>query len=168
MTVFLDGFPDKSQYRKFKIKTVEGIDDYSMMGEMVSRRFKRLSDAKNNENGRPWAREPPDLVVIDGGKGHLNAVLDRMHSDGVFGIPTVALAKKEELIFTPTRMRPIKLPRDSEALHILQHIRDQAHRFGITYHRKLRNRHVTRSKLDEIRGSWRETQAKPSRSLWIC
>jgi excinuclease ABC subunit C len=152
MTVFLDGFPDKSQYRKFKIKTVEGIDDYSMMAEMISRRFKRLSDPKNKEGGRPWAREPPDLVVIDGGRGHLNATLDRMHTDGVFGIATVALAKKEELVFTPARMRPIKLPRDSEALHILQHIRDQAHRFGITYHRKLRNRHVTRSKLDEIAG----------------
>jgi excinuclease ABC subunit C len=152
MTVFLDGFPDKSQYRKFKIKTVEGIDDYSMMAEMISRRFKRLRDSKNNESGRPWAREPPDLVVIDGGRGHLNAALDQMHSDGLFGISTVALAKKEELVFTPARMRPIKLPRDSEALHILQHIRDQAHRFGITYHRKLRNKHVTRSKLDEIAG----------------
>lgn len=152
MTVFLDGFPDKSQYRKFKIKTVEGIDDYSMMAEMISRRFKRLSECKDPDSGRPWAREPPDLVVIDGGKGHLNAVLDRMHADGVFGIPTVALAKKEELVFTPSRMRPIKLPRDSEALHILQHIRDQAHRFGITYHRKLRNKHVTRSKLDDISG----------------
>jgi excinuclease ABC subunit C len=152
MTVFVDGFPDKSQYRKFKIRTVEGIDDYSMMAEMISRRFKRLSESKNPENGRPWAREPPDLVVIDGGRGHLNAALNRMHSDGVFGIPTVALAKKEELVFTPSRMRPIRLPRDSEALHILQHIRDQAHRFGITYHRKLRSRHITRSRLDDISG----------------
>ncbi len=152
MTVFRDGFPDKTQYRKFKIKTVEGIDDYSMMAEMISRRFKRLKAPENDEGGKRWAREPPDLVVIDGGRGHLNAALDRMHSDGVFGIPTVALAKKEELVFTPARMRPIKLPRDSEALHILQHIRDQAHRFGITYHRKLRNKHVTRSKLDEIAG----------------
>ncbi len=152
MTVFMDGFPDKSQYRKFKIKTVEGIDDYSMMAEMISRRFKRLSEPKNPEGGRPWAREPPDLVIIDGGRGHLNAALNRMHGDGVFGIPTIALAKKEELVFTPSRMRPIKLPRDSEALHILQHIRDQAHRFGITYHRKLRSKHVTRSKLDEIAG----------------
>jgi len=152
MTVFLDGFPDKGQYRKFKIKTVQGIDDYSMMAEMISRRFKRLTEPKDPENKHPFAREPPDLVIIDGGRGHLNAALDRMHSDGVFGIPTVALAKKEELVFTPSRMRPIKLPRDSEALHILQHIRDQAHRFGITYHRKLRSRHITKSKLDDIAG----------------
>jgi excinuclease ABC subunit C len=152
MTVFVDGFPDKSQYRKFKIRTVEGIDDYSMMAEMIGRRFKRLTESNNSENDRPWAREPPDLVVIDGGRGHLNAALNRMHSDGVFGISTVALAKKEELVFTPARMRPVKLPRDSEALHILQHIRDQAHRFGITYHRKLRSRHITRSRLDDISG----------------
>jgi len=150
MTVFVDGFPEKSQYRKFKIKTVEGIDDYAMMAEMISRRFKRLSDT--NPEGKRWAKDPPDLVIIDGGKGHLNAALSQMHTDGIFGIPTVALAKKEELIFTPTRIRPIKLSKDSEALHIMQHIRDQAHRFGITYHRKLRSRHITRSELDEIPG----------------
>ena len=150
MTVFVDGFPEKNQYRKFKIKTVEGIDDYAMMAEMISRRFKRLSET--NAEGRRWAKDPPDLVVIDGGKGHLNAAINQMHTDGIFGIPTVALAKKEELIFTPTRVRPIKLSKDSEALHIMQHIRDQAHRFGITYHRKLRSRHVTKSELDEIAG----------------
>ena len=149
MTVFVDGFPEKSQYRKFKIKTVEGIDDYAMMAEMISRRFKRLSET--NPEGRRWAKDPPDLVVIDGGRGHLNAALDQMHSDGIFGIPTVALAKKEELIFTPTRIRPIKLSKDSEALHIMQHIRDQAHRFGITYHRKLRSRHITKSELTKFR-----------------
>ncbi|MDA4111457.1 MAG: excinuclease ABC subunit UvrC [Thaumarchaeota archaeon] len=151
MTVFVDGFPDKSQYRKFKIRTVTGIDDYSMMAEMISRRFKRLTEPKEYGK-RPWANDQPDLVIIDGGRGHLNAAIDRMHSDGIFGIPTVALAKKEELVFTPTRMRPIKLARDSEALHILQHIRDQAHRFGITYHRRLRSRNITKSKLDEIYG----------------
>jgi excinuclease ABC subunit C len=151
MTVFVDGFPEKSQYRKFKIRTVKGIDDYSMMAEMISRRFKRLIEPKE-DGKRPWANDQPDLVIIDGGRGHLNAALDRMHSDGIFGIPTVALAKKEELVFTPSRIRPIRLSRDSEALHILQHIRDQAHRFGITYHRRLRSRNITKSKLDEIRG----------------
>ncbi len=90
----------------------------------------------NERRKAPWAREQPDLVVIDGGRGHLNAALDRMRSDGIFGIPTIALAKKEELVFLPNRVIPVRLPRDSEALHVLQHIRDQAHRFGITYHRK--------------------------------
>ncbi|MGI0090823.1 MAG: excinuclease ABC subunit UvrC, partial [Nitrososphaerales archaeon] len=156
MTVFLDGFPQKSEYRKFRIRSVRGIDDYSMMAEMISRRFRRLYEANSSdEKGiikRRWASAQPDLVIIDGGRGHLNAALGQMHKDGVFGIPTVSLAKKEELIFAPGRVNPIKLPRDSEALHIFQHIRDQAHRFGITYHRKLRSKKVTKSALDGIRG----------------
>ncbi|MDG6996262.1 MAG: excinuclease ABC subunit UvrC [Nitrososphaerota archaeon] len=149
MTVFVDGFPEKSQYRKFKIKSVKGIDDYKMMAEMLNRRFKRLADAGVSKS---WAREQPDLVIIDGGRGHLNAALDQMHSDGIFGIPTVSLAKKEELIFLPNRVHPVRLPRDSEALYVVQHIRDEAHRFGITYHRKLRSKKLTHSALDEITG----------------
>jgi excinuclease ABC subunit C len=149
MTVFVDGFPEKSQYRKFRIKSVKGIDDYSMMAEMLSRRFKHLTDTKG---AKPWAKEQPDLVVIDGGRGHLNAALSQMSKDGVFGIPTVALAKKEEVIFSPDRRIPIRLAKDSEALHIFQHIRDQAHRFGITYHRNLRSKKITRSILDDIEG----------------
>lgn len=148
MTVFVDGFPEKSQYRKFRIKTVHGIDDYSMMSEMIGRRFRRLRDS---DNGR-WAKGQPDLVIIDGGRGHLNAALKEMHAEGIFGIPTISLAKKEELVFLPSRTSPIRLSRDSEALHVLQHIRDQAHRFGISYHRRLRSRKITRSALDEIPG----------------
>lgn len=151
MTVFTDGFPNKSEYRKFKIRTVKGIDDYSMMAEMISRRFKRLTDISESNNSK-WAQNPPDLVVIDGGKGHLNAALSQLRQDGIFGIPAVALAKKEELVFLPQRAFPLKLARDSEALHILQYIRDQAHRFGITYHRRLRSRKITRSKLDDVKG----------------
>ena len=154
MTVFVDGFPEKSEYRKFKIRTVSGIDDYSMMAEMIGRRFRRLIEPETMQGGKARKKEsdPPDLVVIDGGKGHLNAAIDQMHEDGVFGIPTVSLAKREELMFVPKRGLPIRLSRDSEALHILQHIRDEAHRFGITYHRKLRGREVTASLLDEIEG----------------
>src|SRR5579875_176744 len=162
MTVFTDGFPDKSQYRRFKIKTVSGIDDYSMMSEMISRRFRKLSEARGESGtheggaksgrGAAWARAQPDLVIIDGGRGHLNAVIDQMRDDGIFGVPTVALAKKEEIVFLPQRATPIRLSQDSEALHVLQHIRDQAHRFGITYHRKLRSKKITRSKLDDVRG----------------
>lgn len=153
MTVFVDGFPEKSEYRKFKIRTVSGIDDYSMMAEMIGRRFRRLIEPETTQGGKAKKKsDPPDLVVIDGGKGHLNAAIDQMHEDGVFGIPTVSLAKREELMFVPKRALPIRLSRDSEALHILQHIRDEAHRFGITYHRKLRGREVTASSLDEIEG----------------
>ena len=145
MTVFIDGFPDKSQYRKFGIRSVSGIDDYSMMAEMISRRFKHLSEAR-------FAREEPDLVIIDGGRGHLNAALDQMRRDNILGIPTVALAKKEELVFLPRRRMPLRLSRDSESLHILQHVRDQAHRFGVTYHRKLRSKKITGSVLDKVPG----------------
>ncbi|MDG6921983.1 MAG: excinuclease ABC subunit UvrC, partial [Nitrososphaerota archaeon] len=147
MTVFVDGFPEKSQYRKFKIRTVSKIDDYSMMAEMIDRRFRRL---KEGEEGKRWSQ--PDLVVIDGGKGHLRAALDQMHKDGIFGIPTISLAKREELVFRQDRALPLRLGRDSEALHILQHIRDEAHRFGITYHKNLRSRKITRSVLEEIPG----------------
>lgn len=152
MTVFVDGFPQKSEYRRFKIRTVSGIDDYSMMAEMVGRRFRRLIEPETKEGKKANKQDPPDLVVIDGGKGQLNAALDQMHEDGIFGIPTVSLAKREELLFLPKRALPIRLGRDSEALHILQHIRDEAHRFGITYHRKLRGREVTASSLDGIEG----------------
>ena len=159
MTVFTDGFPDKSQYRRFKIKTVRGIDDYSMMAEMISRRFWRLRDearegpgaSKKTEQSR-WARNPPDLVVIDGGRGHLSAAMEQMRRDGVFGIPTIALAKKEELVFLPGRASPLALPRDSEALHVLQHVRDMAHRFGISYHRRLRAKKTSKSALDDVPG----------------
>ena len=149
MTVFVDGFPEKNQYRKFKIKTVKGIDDYSMMAEIISRRFQRLAEGDSKKR---WAKSQPDLVVIDGGRGHLNAALDQMHKDGIFGIPTIALAKKEELVFRPDRVIPLKLSHDSEALHILQHVRDEAHRFGITYHKKLRSKKITKSILDDIHG----------------
>ena len=147
MTVFSDGFPQKSEYRKFRIKKVNRIDDYSMMAEMIGRRFRRLSD---NAGKKRWAQ--PDLVVIDGGRGHLNAALKQMHLDGIFGIPTIALAKKEELVFRPGRVIPLRLSKDSEGLHVLQHIRDEAHRFGITYHRRLRSKKITKSVLDDIPG----------------
>jgi excinuclease ABC subunit C len=161
MTVFTNGFPDRKAYRKFKIRTINGIDDYSMIQEMIGRRFRRLLDAnkkrnrRNNDNHQNWRNgyeEPPNLVVIDGGKGQLNAAVSRMHEDGIFGIPTISLAKREEEIFLPKRAFPIRLGRDSEALHILQHIRDEAHRFGITYHRGLRGKKMTESLLDTVGG----------------
>jgi excinuclease ABC subunit C len=105
----------------------------------------------SDENSRSFV-QPPDLILIDGGKGQLNAAIAEMHRDGVFGIPSIALAKKEELIFVPRRTIPIRLASESEALHILQHIRDEAHRFGITYHRNLRERKITESRLDLIDG----------------
>lgn len=130
MVVFRDGRPAKGDYRRYKIATVQGIDDYSMMREVVSRRYSRVSKE----------RDPPDLVVIDGGAGHLKAAIGAMREIGVFGLPAIGLAKKEEKIFVPRRQAPIVFPRDSKALHILQHIRDEAHRFAVSYHRRLREK----------------------------
>lgn len=144
MVVFRDGKPSNNDYRRYKIATVQGIDDYSMMREVVSRRYSRASKE----------RDPPDLVVIDGGPGHLRAAVEAMRGIGVFGIPTVGLAKKEEKIFAPNRSDPIVLPRDSKALHILQHIRDEAHRFAVSYHRRLRGKallnQVKNSEIEQI------------------
>lgn len=151
MTVFMNGFPERKSYRKFRIKTVNGIDDYSMMQEMIGRRFRRLIE-ENSKQKKSGFEEPPNLVVIDGGKGQLNAALTQMHKDGIFGVPTISLAKREEEIFLPKKAFPIRLGKESEALHILQHIRDEAHRFGITYHRGLRGRKMTESLLDSIEG----------------
>src|SRR5437588_4151304 len=171
MVVFEAGRPKNSEYRRFKIKTVEGPNDFASHQEMLRRRFRR-SDPKVNiveaEAGEDnagdvegetdhqdaplhheWAL--PDLIIIDGGKGQLSAameVLQDLHID----IPTVGLAKENEEIFTPGSPDPIILPRSSQGLYMVQRIRDEAHRFGITYHRKLRSDRTFKSVLDEIPG----------------
>lgn len=145
MTVFEGGQPKKSDYRKFKIRTVEGPNDFASMQEVVRRRLERglSGDAKFGEL--------PDLMVIDGGKGQLSAVMEVERELGV-EIPTVGLAKQYEEVFQPDRRDPVLLPRNSQALFLLQRIRDEAHRFGLTYHRKLRSQRQSRSALDSIPG----------------
>ena len=169
MVVFEAGRPKSSEYRRFKIKTVEGPNDFASHQEMLRRRFRRQS-SNNSENEsaleenasedtpqieqetplqHEWAI--PDLIIIDGGKGQLSAameVLQELHID----IPTVGLAKENEEIFVPGSPDPIILPRSSQGLYMVQRIRDEAHRFGITYHRKLRSDRTFKSVLDEIPG----------------
>ncbi len=128
MSRFVDGRPDKSGYRKFKIKTVSGRDDYSMISEIVKRRYYRLAE----ENSKL-----PDLVLIDGGKGQLKAAQKSLQSVRV-NVPCASLAKKQEEVFVPKRNEPIIIPRKSQALKILQYARDEAHRFGVAYNRLLR------------------------------
>jgi len=128
MSRFVDGKPDKSGYRKFKIKTVSGRDDYAMIAEIVKRRYYRLLE----ENS-----ELPNLVLIDGGKGQLNAAERSLQSISV-KVQCASLAKQNEEVFVPKRKNPIIIPRSSSALKILQHARDEAHRFGVTYNRNLR------------------------------
>jgi len=155
MVVFVHGAPSKKDYRRFRIKSVIGANDVASMAEVVGRRFKRAQDdgAKRSVDGKenPWARMP-DLLIVDGGKGQLNAVREVMKELGVGHISTVGLAKQEEVIFVPGRQAPIVPPRNTEGLYLLQRIRDEAHRFAITYHRQLRQKAGTRSALDDVPG----------------
>ncbi len=146
MVVFEGGQPKKSDYRRFRIKWhPESPDDFAMMKEVITRRLREAleGDAK-------W-RTLPDLILIDGGKGQLNAALEAMHTLG-FEIPAIGLAKRHELIILPDTDEPLELPRHSKALHLLQRIRDEAHRFAVSYHRKLREQRAVKSPLDEIPG----------------
>ncbi len=142
LVAFDNGKPDKKNYRRFKIKTVEGVDDPAMMGEIVKRAYSR-----RKEEGKRM----PDLILIDGGKGQLGAVLASIHELGL-DINTAALAKEYEHIFLPGREAPVILPKDSPALKLVQRIRDEAHRFAVGYHRKLRGKRIKESELDAITG----------------
>ena len=161
MVVFEDGKPRPAHYRRFKVKTVEGVDDYESMREVLRRRFKRLSAARagggsiqteaGSEKGASWGIVP-DLVLIDGGKGHLSAALEVFLEMGLDDIPLAALAKENEWLFVPHTPEPIVLPRNSQALYLVQRIRDEAHRFAITYHRNLRSKSSLRSPMDLVTG----------------
>lgn len=216
MVVFENGAAKKSDYRKFKIKTVIGANDFASLQEMLRRRFKRYQDlqtrqlgqgdwegtaehappsdqaapaaapaADDNSNGAPldplaqpaednppkkkkgpvskgfntaerkndesWARMP-DLVIIDGGKGQLHAAQEVFAEMGIEGVKLISLAKREEEVFVPGKSESLRLPRNSQALYLLQRIRDEAHRFGITYHRSLRAKKGLHSQLDAIPG----------------
>jgi excinuclease ABC subunit C len=133
MVQFRDGKPDKSNYRRFKIKTVEGIDDFASIAEIVKRRYKRLADEQ-----APF----PDLVIIDGGKGQLSAARDALATLGSANLPVIAIAKREEEIYMPDDDFPLRLDKKSIALRYVQEIRDEAHRFAITYNRLLRKKKV--------------------------
>ena len=143
MVSFLGGWPDKKHYRKFRIKTVQGIDDYAMIRELLRRRYGRRA--------RKISPPLPDLVLIDGGKGHLSSAQKELKKLGLVKLPVIALAKRLETIYSPSG-EAINLPGDSKLLQLLQRIRDEAHRFAITYHHKLREKGVHKSSLDEIPG----------------
>jgi len=147
MVVFEDGKPKKSDYRRFKIKTVEGPNDFAMMQEVVGRRFKR---AKSEDEAEEW-QTMPDLVIVDGGKGQLSAALETLHSLDV-DVPIVGLAKVNEEIFVPGQSQPVILARDGQALFLVQRIRDEAHRFAVTFHRARRKKTDFKSALDELAG----------------
>lgn len=155
MVVMEDGLPKKQEYRRFKINGVVGQDDFAMMHEVITRRFKRYLAEKDLpvEEGAPRKfAYPPNLVLIDGGKGQLNAAQRAMDELGVEGVELASLAKKMEEVFRPGRSESIVLPRSSEALFLVMRIRDEAHRFAITYHRSLRGKEMVESAFDDIPG----------------
>lgn len=145
MVVFTNGEADKQQYRRFKIKTVEGANDFASMKETLSRRLNRAKE------GDESFATLPDLIIIDGGKGQLAFAKEALEQSG-FDIEIISLAKREEEVFLPDRNESVILPKDSYALKLLQRIRDEAHRFAITYHRKLRSKRQTDSRLKTIDG----------------
>ncbi len=187
MVVFENGAPRNAHYRRFKIKTVQGANDFAMMQEVLRRRFKRARHPQEETGGEesreqgaggreeePAGREQaesgtaaavaaataeadpwtilPNLVIVDGGKGQLSAAMEIMDELGVTEVPTVGLAKEREEIFQPGQSEPLLLPRTSQALYLVQRIRDGGHRFAITYHKTLRQKKGMRSLLDEVPG----------------
>ena len=143
MVTWKDGAFDKNHYRVFNIKTVEGADDFRSMSEAVERRYKRLVD---EEKGMP------DLILIDGGRGQLNAALSALQRLGVEGMSIAGLAKREEEIYLPHLEEPVLLQRNDPALQLLQMVRDETHRFAVSSHRKRRSKRTLRSELDDLSG----------------
>jgi excinuclease ABC subunit C len=155
MVVMEDGLPRPQEYRRFKIRTVEQNDDFAAMEEVLTRRLRAYlveRDKPVEERRRRFAY-PPQLLLVDGGQGQLNVALRVLTELGLEEeIPAAGLAKQFEEIYLPGRADPLRIPRTSEALYLLQQIRDEAHRFAITYHRKLRGKRMTASVLDDIPG----------------
>ncbi len=152
MVCFLQGQPAKKEYRKFHIKTVEGPDDYASMREIITRRYGRLK-----EEGKSM----PDLIVVDGGKGQLSAAVEALKSLGLYGdIPVIGIAKRLEEIYFPGDPFPLHINKKSESLKLLQHLRDEAHRFAITFHRDQRSKAALQSSLTEIKGIGEKTALK--------
>ncbi len=184
MVVFLDGRPATREYRRFRIKSIDGPDDFASMAEVMRRRFRRLGEQRQAERAEGYAlpaelnqpdteEQPdsegqpngeterssdegwgaiPDLVIVDGGRGQVSAAHDVMRNLAVDDIPLAGLAKREELLFVVDTAEPIRLDRRSQGMYLVQRIRDEAHRFAISYHRRLRAQRASRSPLDRIAG----------------
>jgi len=171
MVVFIDGRPEPKEYRRFRIRSGDTPDDFRMMAEVLRRRFSRVAklraetgalsldavgadEVPEDDGARPrdsgWAL--PDLVIVDGGKGQLSAAVGVMERLAITDVPLSGLAKRFEELYLPGRAAPVVLPRRSQALYLVQRIRDEAHRFAITYHRDVRGKRALRSELDDVEG----------------
>ena len=200
MVRFKNGRPDRSNYRRFKIKTVDGQDDFASIAEVVRRRYSRLLreavpnespadsqtgdsaqvsdedtvDAKGNSAASEKTRgnterrsNLPNLILIDGGKGQLNAACAELAKLGLGGIPAIGLAKEFEEVHLPGEKAPLRLPHEVGALKLLQRIRDESHRFANTYNAQLRLKKISESILDEFPKIWRSTQSRAVEEIWI-
>ncbi|MEW6308756.1 MAG: excinuclease ABC subunit UvrC [Bacillota bacterium] len=143
LVAFRQGLPDRTAYRRFKLRRSGTADDFAAMAEVISRRFRRVAAGE---------RDLPELVLVDGGKGQVGAAVAALAGLGLAGIPVAGLAKAAEHVFMADTPHPIVLPRNSEALQLLQRVRDEAHRFAVTYHRRVRGKRALRSSLDDIPG----------------
>jgi excinuclease ABC subunit C len=153
MVVMEDGIAKRSDYRRFKVKTLDQQDDFASMEEVLTRRFRNyLRERDEGAQAGKRFSYPPNLLVVDGGKGQLNVAVRVLEELGLEDISVASLAKKFEEVYLPNRSEPVRIPRDSEALYLLQQVRDEAHRFAITYHRQLRGKKMTTSALDGIPG----------------
>jgi len=151
MVVFEEGRPRSGEYRRFKIRTVVGPNDFASHQEVLRRRFRRAKDGDEGaEEALRWAM--PDLVIIDGGKGQVSAAKEVLDELGLHDLPLAGLAKEREELFRPGISEPVVLPPTSTALYLVQRLRDEAHRFAITYHRDLRSKRQTRSAFDDLPG----------------
>lgn len=143
LVVFADGKPKKSEYRKFKIRTVEGPNDFASMQEVIERRYARLLQEKNIL---------PDLIMVDGGKGQLSSAIEVLNKLKLNTVPIIGLAKRLEEVFLPKQNEPVQLPRTSSGLRLMQQIRDEAHRFAVTFHRSVRTKRIIQTELAIIQG----------------
>jgi excinuclease ABC subunit C len=143
MVVFVDGKPRKSEYRKFRISTVSGPNDFASMQEVIRRRYTRLLDEHSTL---------PDLIMVDGGKGQLSSAVEVLEALAIKNQPIIGLAKRLEEVYTPGRSEPELIPKDSAGLRLLQQVRDEAHRFAITFHRSLRAKRTLQTELHQIPG----------------
>ncbi len=155
LVAFREGKPDRSNYRRFRIKTVAGQDDFASMAEAVRRRYSRVL----REQKEASAAGPPDLIVIDGGKGQLNAATAELAKLGLAGVPVIGLAKEFEEIHRPGVSEPLRLSPEAGALKLLQRVRDESHRFANTYNAQLRLKKISESILDEFPGIGQQRKA---------
>ncbi|TNE69275.1 excinuclease ABC subunit C [bacterium] len=152
MVCFVDGVPKKSEYKRFTIKTVEGPNDFASMAEIVTRRYSRVMQEKQHI---------PDLIIVDGGKGQLSSAVEALKEIGFYGqVPIIGLAKRLEEVFFPGKSDSIMLPKTSSGLKLIQRVRDEAHRFAITYHREKRSKRTFLTELEEIPGIGKVTSEK--------